>query len=211
MFEILPGILEKDDASCVEKFSAIRPFAKSVHIDLLDGKYAPNTTILDPTAFSSYSQDFFLEVHMMVDEPIGYLESFANAGFRRFIGHVERMSDQVAFVAKAERFGEVVLGVDLHTPVDAVRVPLVDLDGVLVMTVKAGFSGQKFEMGALSKVKELRGKDALLPLEIDGGVCEDTIAFGRDAGATRFVATSCLFGSPDPGKQYQKLLTLLNS
>ena len=209
--EILPGVLEKEFVNIEKKFEILRPFARVIHVDLLDGKFAPNTTLLDPSLFAKYSKDFFLEVHMMVDEPINYLNSFAKVGFRRFIGHVEKMGDQSEFIARAEALGEVCLGIDLNTPIQDIKVPLVDLDGVLLMTVKAGFSGQKFDPMGLSKVKELRERDALLPLEIDGGVNEATIIQGKEAGATRFVATSYIFSSENPAANYHKLQNLLTS
>lgn len=211
MNEVFPGILEKEWGEIEKKLESVRPFARTIHVDLLDGKFAPNTTLLDPSAFARYSKDFLLEVHMMVDEPINYLNAFAKAGFGRFIGHVEKMSDQAEFIAKAGLLGEACLGVDLATPVSDIKVPLIDLDGILLMTVKAGFSGQKFDPSGLLKVKELRDRDALLPLEIDGGVNDVTILQGKEAGATRFVVTSYLYSSENPAASYHKLHELLSS
>src|SRR5689334_22078813 len=105
--EILPGILEKEWNAIESKIHTIKPFSNTIHVDLLDGKFAPNTTLLDPTPFKKYSNDFTLELHMMVDNPIQYLKPFADAGFKRFVGHVEKMPDQVAFVAEAQLYGEV--------------------------------------------------------------------------------------------------------
>ena len=204
MFEILPGILEKDWKEIERKLEIYRPFAKSIHVDFLDGKFAPNTTFLDPAPFARYAQDFLLEAHMMLEDPINYLKPFADAGFRRFIGHVEKMPDQVAFVAAAELLGEVGLGIDAGTPVEAIKVRLDDLDTILVMTVKAGFSGQSFMEQHLDKVKQLVAKTTI-PIEVDGGVNESTIKVGCMAGARRFVATSFLFGIETPDKQYQLL------
>ncbi len=201
MFDILPGILEKDWKEIERKLEIYRPFASRIHVDFLDGKFAPNTTFLDPAPFAKYSKNFLLEAHMMLDDPINYLEPLANAGFRRFIGHVEKMPDQVAFVAKGESMGEVGLGIDADTAVEAIKVPLDDLDCVLVMTVKAGFSGQSFMEQNLDKVKQLVAK-TMIPIEVDGGVNESTIKVGCVAGARRFVATSFLFGVETPEKQY---------
>jgi ribulose-phosphate 3-epimerase len=204
MFEILPGILEKDWGEIEKKFLIYQPFARSIHVDFLDGKFAPNTTFLDPAPFAKYSKYFLLEAHMMLEDPINYLEPLANAGFRRFIGHVEKMPDQVAFVAKGEELGEVGLGIDAGTGIDAIKVPFEDLDCVLVMTVKAGFSGQSFMEDNLEKVKHLMRKTTI-PIEIDGGVNESTIKVGCVAGAKRFVATSFLFGVETPSVQYNLL------
>ncbi len=204
MFEILPGILEKDWKEIERKLEAYRQFAKSVHVDLIDGKFAPNTTYLDPGPFVKYSHDFLLEVHMMVDDPIKYLKPFANAGFRRFIGHVEKMPDQRQFVAEAELLGEVGLGIDADTAIEAIKVSLDDLDSILVMTVKAGFSGQSFMEKNLEKVMQLAAKTTI-PIEVDGGINDQTIKTGCVAGSRRFVATSFLFGSQTPLKQYELL------
>jgi ribulose-phosphate 3-epimerase len=205
MCDILPGILEKDWSAIERKLEALKPFATSVHIDLLDGKFAPNTTLLDPEPFKKYKDTFLLEVHMMVKEPIDYLDQWAKAGFRRFVGHVEHMSDQEAFVAKGEEIGEVGLAIDAKTPVSAITVPYTDLDAILVMTVNAGFSGQTFIKESLKKVKEIRDKDFLEVIEIDGGVTDVIMPDALTAGANRFVATSFLFTSQNPKEQYNLL------
>ncbi len=204
MFEIIPGILEKDWAEIGRKLEIYRPFAKSVHIDLIDGKFAQNTTFLDPSPFVKYRKDFLFEAHMMVEDPIKYLKPFADAGFNRFIGHVEKMPDQTEFVAQAQLLGEVALGIDAETPVEAIKVSLDDLDSILVMTVKAGFSGQSFIKDNLEKVKKLAGLTTI-PIEIDGGVDAATVKLGCTAGARRFVATSFLFGGESAQQQYQLL------
>ena len=69
MLDLLPGILEQDFAEIEKKLEIIKPFAQSVHIDIIDGKFANNTTWLDPKPFQKYSQDIFFELHMMVEEP----------------------------------------------------------------------------------------------------------------------------------------------
>ena len=210
MHEVLPGIgiSEKDWAANEEKIELIKPFAKSVHIDICDGKFAPNETFLDPKPFAKYTQDMFFELHMMVEEPESYLEAWAKAGFRRFIGHVEKMGDQVSFVTKAEELGEVGLAVDGKTDLSAIKVDYQDLDTILIMTINAGFSGQSFQTSQLDKVRQL-SKEVFFPLEIDGGVNADTIKEGLDAGAKRFVSTSFLF-SENPSDRYQKLLKVIS-
>jgi ribulose-phosphate 3-epimerase len=211
MFEIIPspGTDNKDWSQVASKIDMVKPLAKTVHIDVLDGKFAPNTTFLDPKTFEKYGKDLILEAHLMVEEPIHYLKSFADAGFRRFIGQVEKMSDQAEYVAQAELLGEVSLALDSDTPLDAIKVSLEDLDSVLVMTVKAGFSGQKFMEQPLEKVKQILEKLPTLPVELDGGINDETIEVGAACGATRFVATSFLFGVGTAESQYKLLLEKL--
>lgn len=208
MGEVLPAIFEKDWHLIAEKLEIVRPFARSVHIDLLDGKFASNTSLLDPAPFEEYSQDFFFELHMMVENPVEYLDAWSKAGFRRFIGQIEMMPDQKAFVAKAQGLGEVGLALDLPTSTRALTVPVSTLDSVLVMTVKAGLSGQVFQESALEKVKELAGKGARL-IEVDGGINDQTLPLAHEAGATRCVATSYLFWNEHPAQQFAKLQKLI--
>ncbi len=214
MYEVIPGILEQNWGAIEKKIELVKPFAKAIHIDLLDGKFAQNTTLLDPTPFKKYSSDILFELHMMVEEPIQYLKPWADAGFKRFIGHIEKMSDQAEFVAQAQLLGEVGLALDGPTAGDAMEVPIDDLDALLIMTIKAGFSGQSFQPGHLQKVKPFREKmqsigDNEFPIEVDGGVNDQTIVIAKEAGVNRFVTTSFLFKGENPQEQYHILQDLV--
>lgn len=204
MCDILPGILEQDFAAIEQKLQTVAPFAKAVHVDLLDGKFAPNTTLLDPAPFAKYAKEIFFEVHMMVEDPLSYVDAFAKAGFRRFVGHVEHMESQEAFVAKVQQAGEVGLALDVGSTRAAIHVPLIDLDAILVMTVKAGFSHQSFLPEQLRFVTEL-AREAKTVIEVDGGVNNETLQQAKQAGASRFVSTGFLFKAPDARAQYHKL------
>lgn len=205
-YRIIPGILEKDWSLIELKIQQVLPFAKAIHIDLIDGKFAPNTTFLDPVPFKKYTKDIPFELHMMVDEPINFLDSWADAGFQRFIGHIEKMSDQVEFVAKAQLLGEAGLGIDQDSQLERVEVPFSDLDVLLFMTVKAGTSGQEFVENNLDKIKTAREK-SFIPIEVDGGINDQTILQAKKSGADRFVATSFIFKG-NPKENYEKLLRI---
>jgi ribulose-phosphate 3-epimerase len=206
MFDIIPGILEKDFAEIEKKIELVRGFTKTIHVDVIDGKFASNITFLDPKPFSKYTNDFLFEAHLMVEEPISYLDSFAAAGFRRFLGQVEKMSSQEDFVAKGEFLGEVGLALDGNTPLESLKADYQDLDCVLIMSIKAGFSAQEFMPETLDKVKKIREKSQV-PIEVDGGINDATISQALICGANRFVATSFIF-SGDPRANYQKLVSL---
>lgn len=201
---IIPGILEKEWIEIEKKIIQVLPLTRNIHIDLIDGKFAPNTTFLDPAPFTKYSKEAYFELHMMVDEPINYLKPWAEAGFKRFIGHIEKMSDQAEFVAQAQLLGEGGLALDAPTELDSITVSLSDLDVLLFMTVKAGSSGQEFNMKCLEKL-EKAGEKLYVPIEVDGGINEDTILLAREKGATRFVSTSFIFYSQTPKEQYERL------
>ncbi len=205
MFEIIPGILEKSWEEIEKKIVLLSPFAKTLHIDLIDGKFAKNLTFLDPSPFAKYKDQFLLEVHLMVEEPITYLKPFADAGFKRFLGHVENMSDQVGFVAAGQLLGEVGLAIDGPTTIDAIKVPYDDLDVVLMyVSERVGFAGPPMMPERLDRVKALRQKTAI-PIEVDGGVKDTTIALAKAAGATRFVTTSFISGALDSTHAFHQL------
>ena len=209
MFEIIPGILEKTWEEVEAKIKLLSPFAKSLHIDVIDGKFVNNLTFLDPTPFAKYKDQFLLEVHLMVEEPINYLKPFANAGFKRFLGHVEKMSSQEEFVAEGQILGEVGLALDGTTELSAITVPYDDLDCMLFyVSDRVGFSGPPMLPERLAKVKAFREKSAL-PIEVDGGVKDVTIQLAKEAGATRFVATSFISNAQDPKSAYDKLVSLI--
>ena len=202
-YRIIPGILEKDWPVIETKIQQVLPFAKAIHIDLIDGKFAPNTTFMDPEPFSKYTKDAFFELHMMVEEPINFLKPWADAGFQRFIGHIEKMLDQVEFVAKAQLLGEVGLAIDGPTEIEKIEVPFDDLDVILFMAIKAGASGQDLIDDYLNKVKQIKDK-TLIPIEVDGGINDQTILKAKESGADRFVATSFIF-KETPQEQYKIL------
>jgi ribulose-phosphate 3-epimerase len=146
----------------------------------------------------------------MTDEPTQYLEKLSNVGFRRFIGHVEKMSNVDEFVARGQLLGEVGLALDNPTPLDKINIDFEDLDVLLLMSVNAGLSGQEFLNSTLDKIKSVRAK-SVLPIQVDGGINEQTIVDAKIAGANRFVTTSFLFSSPNPSQNFEKLIDLSQS
>lgn len=210
MYEIIPGILEKDWDSIKRKIELVLPHTRAIHIDLIDGKFAPNTTFLDPEPFREYSSDVDFELHIMAEGPIQYLKPWADAGFKRFVGHIEHMNDQVEFVAQGQILGEVGLALDGPTSIEGLKVPFEDLDSVLVYTAeKAGASGATFLPERLNKIENLRSKGDFA-IEVDGGVNDSNILQIKNAGATRFVSTSFIF-SGDPRANLDTLKNLLSS
>jgi len=222
MFEIFPspGTENKSFNEIERKILAIRHLTRTIHIDVCDGKFAPNTTFADPEPFKKFTKELpedqggwstdekglYFEIHLMVEDPIKHIKKWADAGFRRFIGHIEKMPSQEEFVAEAQLYGEVGFAVDGPTLLDAVKVNYNDLDVMLFYTAdRAGFSGKPFQEDRLEKVKALRKLQEHLPIEVDGGINDETIQIAAAAGATRFVATNFLFGLETPQKQFKIL------
>lgn len=210
MYEVIPAILEKEWIEIEKKLELIKPFAKTVHIDFIDGKFANNTTFLDPKPFSKYKDDFILEAHLMVDDPLSYLKPLSGTGFKRFLGHIEKMPDQVEFVAAGQLLGEVGLALDGKTSLDKIKVPYDDLDCILLMMIDAGFSGQKFKSEYLEKIKQARVK-TMIPIEVDGGMKDWSISEAKKAGANLFAVNSSIFKTKDPKGSFNALQTLLTT
>ena len=204
---IIPAILEENLEEIQKKLEICSSFASDIHIDFIDGEFAENKSFLEFEPFKEYRQRFNLEAHLMVKEPIDYLEKLAEAGFGTFVGHIEMMSDQVEFVAKGEELGSVALALDLNTPIEEIKINLDDLDQILLMSVKAGKSGQEFDSSIISKIKSLREK-YLGKIEIDGGINKNTLPLAKSAGANNFCVTSSLFRQ-NPKEEFEALRLLL--
>ncbi len=189
---VIPAILEKEWDQIADKIEICRNFTRNLHIDFIDGKFSDNKTFFEFEPFSKYSSYFNLEAHLMVEEPIQYLNGLSKAGFKVFLGHVEKMKDQVEFVAHGETLGSVGLCLDLQTPTSEIKVPLVDLDRILLMSVPAGKSGQTFDEKILPKIKSL-ADGSYLNIEVDGGINDKTLPLAKQNGASLFCVTSFLF------------------
>ncbi len=200
---IIPTILETSWEEIEKKFEIYKGFAKAVHVDFLDGKFEENLTFLEASPFSKYSKYFDLEAHLMVEEPINYLDNLSKAGFKTFLGHVEKMSDQVEFVTRGEVLGAVGLALDIETPIFDIKVPYEDLDRILLMGIHAGASGRPFDEKVFEKIEALKNSN-FTNIEIDGGVSEVTLPKLKEKGANMFCVNSFLFKG-DPKSQFRLL------
>ncbi len=206
--QIIPGILEHDWPSIERKLEQIKTFTNCAHIDIIDGKFVNNKTFLDPKPFKRYSGELFLELHMMVMDPVEFVPSWAQAGFRRFLGHVEHMNSQKEFIELAKKHGEVGLALDGPTNVSQIKVPFEKLDAILVYTSnQVGFSGPTLMEDRLDKVRHLK-KLTNTPIEVDGGISDRTIIRAKNAGASCFVSTSYIFHNA-PSENYLNLKNLI--
>jgi len=175
---------------------------KALHLDVMDGMFVPNMTYGMPIVEGlSRHTSMPLDVHLMIEDPLRYVEQFAAAGSDLITVHVEACSDLKGTLQQIRDLG-VASGVALNpdTQLETILPNLELCDLVLCMSVNAGFGGQKFNPVALEKFKQLvqiREQQQLdFILEVDGGVNVDTIQDCYDAGATWFVAGSSIFKQP---------------
>lgn len=199
MTEIIPGILEKEFSEIIKKIDLIRGIADWVQIDFADNTLIPNTTCLDFEKFSSIT-GINLEAHLMVSEPQLYIRKLADAGFQRIIAHVECTDPRLFLEQIRYESAEAGMAIDGATEIEQIEPFLgeVDtaLDTVLIMTIEAGASGQKFLPETIEKIKAVHEHRPDLAIEVDGGINDQTVRFVKDAGATRIVSTSYIFKNP---------------
>ena len=170
-----------------------------MHLDVMDGHFVPNITFGAPVikTVRKYTEKPF-DVHLMISEPLKYIEDFANAGADIITFHIESDSDVQETIDKIKACGKKPgLVIKPNTKAEEVFPYLKDLFMVLVMTVEPGFGGQSFMADMLPKVKEIREEankvNPELLIEVDGGICEATIKQAYDAGVDVCVAGTAVF------------------
>ena len=204
MIKIAPSILSADFANLERDIRRISA-ADYVHVDVMDGLFVPNITIGIPVVKAIRPTTTLpLDVHLMIERPVRYVEQFCDAGADIVTCHVESDTEEntraalAKIHARGKRAGVVVKP---KTPAEAVLPFLDDCDIVLVMTVEPGFGGQSFMADMMPKVAQIRQwideRGIACELEVDGGVSVKTRDACVNAGANVLVAGSAVYGAED--------------
>lgn len=184
MIKIIPAILTNDPSQANELIESAQGVVSRIQVDVVDGVFVDNKT-LEPTYFSDFDLSLDLDYHLMVREPINWVEKCVTGQADRIIGQVEQMEDQFEFIKKVQSVGLLVgLALDLETPAAVLSDEVLQsLDVVLLLSVKAGFAGQEFNLSVWEKIKQLVEKrnklDHKFRICVDGGV---TVELARDLG-----------------------------
>lgn len=218
MAMVSPSLLAADFACLgTECRKVLDAGAQWLHFDVMDGCFVPNISFGVPVlaGLRKALPDAFFDVHLMIRDPLAYIEPFAKAGASLITFHLESDSDVGATLAAIKAAGcKAGISIKPATPVSALEPWLDQLDLVLVMSVEPGFGGQSFMPGALDKLSSLaqekRRRGLPFLLEVDGGVDEasGTAAACVNAGAEVLVAGSAVFRAADPAAAVAGLLRL---
>ncbi|TRW26891.1 ribulose-phosphate 3-epimerase [Criibacterium bergeronii] len=204
MKELSPSILSAELSNIKQQLEQVKAAGiKYLHIDVMDGLFVPNITIGQPYIKSLRKlSDLIFDVHLMIEKPERYIESFAEAGADILTIHYEACTHLDRALHQIKDNG-MKAGVTINpsTPINILSEVLPIADLVLVMSVNPGFGGQSFIENSVSKLewlKEVRQKENYnYIIEVDGGVNTSNIEKISNAGAELFVAGSAVFNDKD--------------
>lgn len=215
-YKLAPSILSADFARLGEEVAAVTDAADHLHVDAMDGHFVPPITI-GPVIVKSLRKvtALPLECHLMVTDPLGQTEQFAEAGGDSVVVHLEAVPDPTAVIERARALGiGVGISVNPGTPLDAALPYLAAVDVLNIMTVNPGWAGQAFIREMLPKISAAReaieAGGLRIGLAVDGGVDLETGRLALEAGATVLGAASAIFSQPDPAAAARALKEMLS-
>ena len=217
VYQLAPSILSADFNRLGEQIQRVeKAECRWLHIDIMDGMFVPSISFGMPVMASIHdATEQFMDAHLMVQEPIRYVEAFQKAGADSVTVHVEACEDVKATLNKIRECGmKVGLSINPETDVKEVVPYLEEVDMILVMCVHPGFGGQKFIPESLDKIRAIRAmlneKNLETDIQADGGVYVENVREVLDAGANIIVAGSAVFKG-DPAENTKAMMEILKT
>lgn len=207
---VVPAILTDKKKELLDMVNNCSKFCNYVQIDIMDGKFVPSTSIstedLKGVRFSVKS-----EAHLMVNEPLKWLEAFKTAGSHRIIYHFEIQKDHLGIIDVIKTQGlEVGLAINPSTTIKDFNFLVDKIDCVLFMSVVPGFYGSKFIPEVLDKIKEFKKMYPAKCTGIDGGIKTDNIMAVAQSGVDYVCVGSAILKAASPKEAYSEIKGLLN-
>ncbi len=212
-YTISPSLLAANFADLKEQLTALKQAGiKHLHIDVMDGHFVPAISFGTPFVKNLKTQyDFFLDVHLMVSEPLKQIPQFIDAGADGLTLHVEAGSqEEILKALNLIKHSDLKAGISLKpaTDIEALIPFKEQIDLILLMSVEPGAGGQKFMPDALTRAQKIRQLFPEVELQIDGGINNDTLKEAALSGATNFVAGTALLKG-DIQKNIQRFKQIL--
>lgn len=208
--QVIPAINATSFNGAKKQIEQAVKFAELIHIDIVDGKFAPNTTWGSPDELSKVGgqiSNVSFEIHLMVENPEAVIEDWLKAGAKRIIVHLESITDSVYIIETCEYYGaEAVLAINPETEMEKLLAHTDEFKAFLLLAVYPGLAGQKFQHQIVSKIEFLRERAPNVKIEVDGGINLETAKLAKEAGADILVSASYIFGSENPKKAYEQLV-----
>lgn len=209
----IPAINEIEFSEVFKKINIAGEFSRWIHLDVVDGKFAANTTWDNPedlnnSQLTTNNSQLNIEVHLMVENPEAVIKDWASAGVKRIIISLEAIGEKLSLPQDLMNNFELGLAINPETSVEDLLPYLENFKFVLVLGVNPGLAGQKFNENVLEKIKFLKNYYPGVIIEADGGINLETAKLTKEAGADIIVSASYIFGSPNPQKAYEELLNI---
>ena len=197
MVEIAPSMLAANFGEMRLSAELVAPHSAYLHMDVMDGHFVPNLT-MGPDLVKSLEGIAPLDVHLMVTDPIDFIEDFKNAGAEIISVHVEANNPRKAL--ELIKNNRIIAGIALNpsTSEDAIKSFINFVDLILVMSVEPGYCGQKFDELSIERVRNYKKLYPDKIIEVDGGVSPSNSKALIDAGADLLVAGSAIFKANNP-------------
>ena len=204
MVQIAPSMLAADFLHLEKDVQTVNAHADLFHLDVMDGVFVPNISFGFPVieAIARIAEKP-LDVHLMIVRPENYVERFAKVGAEMISFHLNATENPSAVLAQIHSYGvKAGLVINPDLPVEILFPYLKDTDFILLMSVFAGFGGQKFIESTYERVRVLKAEidrqGLSVPIQVDGGVSADNAKALVEAGAEILVAGSAVFKAEDP-------------
>jgi len=193
---ISPSILSADFANLERDIKKVEPYVQWLHIDVMDGHFVPNISIGVPVVQSIKKvTNLFLDTHLMIENPIKYIDAFYEAGSDLITFHYEAAKENIIETIEKIKSKNIKVGLSIKpkTKVSEIKNYINLVDMILIMTVEPGFGGQKFMSDCAIKIKEIKEISPSTFIQVDGGINNETAKICKSYGVDSLVAGNYIY------------------